>query len=61
MCSYFTHFEDTKEQEMAQARQIRLQGVRDPGICRRSEDGATELLMREVAPAFDGAHRQRAA
>ncbi len=47
MCSYFTHFADNKEQEDAQrARQVRYyKGVRDPGLPRRSENGAAELSL----------------
>jgi alkanesulfonate monooxygenase SsuD/methylene tetrahydromethanopterin reductase-like flavin-dependent oxidoreductase (luciferase family) len=38
ICSYFTHFADTKEQELAQrAPDSLLQGMRDPGFPRRSD------------------------
>ena len=47
MCSYFTHFYDTAEQEQAAARapDPLLQRVRDPRLPERSQDRAAELSV----------------
>ena len=47
MCSYFTHFYDNKAQEDAARAppDPLLQGMRDPGAARRSQDRAAELHL----------------
>ena len=46
MCSYFTHFADNKsQQDAARASDSILQGVRDSGLARRSQNCAAELPL----------------
>ena len=47
MCSYFTHFADTAQQEQAARAPADpvLQGVRDPRVSRRPEDRTAELPL----------------
>ena len=47
MCSYFTHFADSKAAggSAARAPDPLLQGMRDPGVPGRSEDRAAELSL----------------
>ena len=60
MCSYFTHFADTKEEENEQrAPDTLLQGMRHSGFTRRSENGTTKLpvLRGHGRPAEQGKGR----